>query len=134
MNATPPTTVGVDSTLPPVAPVHTGWHVAAPQPAALKTYSLPSNAPTKTNPFATAGEDWRIDLLPARPCHRGLHTGCPHPAAENAFSFPAADVSDVCEPTYTMPLDTVGESMICARFVEVHNGVVHSDWPHPSAG
>src|SRR5881396_3397763 len=132
MYATPPTTVGEDSMVPPVVPVHAGWHVGAPHPFALKAYSLPSYAPTNTNPFPTVGDDWRMDLLPARPCHSGAHTGCPHPAAENALSFPAADVSDVWEPTYTTPRTTAGESMICARWVEVHSGVVHRSCPHPS--
>src|SRR5436190_823370 len=134
MYTTPPTTVGDDSMVPPVVPFHAGWQVGAPHPFAGNAYSRRSYAPTNTNPFATAGDDIRIDCDPARPCHSGLHTACPHPAAENALSFPAAEVSLVCEPTYTTPFFTVGESMIWARDVELHSGVEHSDWPHPSAG
>ena len=134
MNTLPPATVGVDSMEAPVAPVHRGWHVAWPHPFALNAYNLPSKAPTNTTPFETAGEDSRIDWAPASPCHRGGHTDCPHPEAEKAFSLPSLELGDVCDPTYTMPLETVGESMIWASEVDFHSGVVHSDWPQPDAG
>src|SRR5436309_6706412 len=118
--------------VPPVDPFHTGWHVAAPHPLALKAYSLPSKAATNTRPLPRVGEDCRMDLDPASPCHRGLHTACPQPAAENAFRRPAADVSEVCDPTYTTPFLTAGESMIWASEMELHSGVVHRLCPQPS--
>src|SRR5436189_3664514 len=112
MYAAPWTTVGEDSIVAPVAPVHDGWHVAAPHPAAGNTYSNPSNAPTNTESPDTAGEDSRIDCLPARPCHRGAQTACPHPAAAKTSSLPSLDAGLVWEPTYTNPPDTVGDDRI----------------------
>jgi len=72
--------------------------------------------------------------VPARPCQSGAQTAAPQPVAEKASSLPSFDDGDVCDPTYTMPFTTVGESMIWARLVEVHSGVVQRDWPHPVAG
>jgi len=40
-----------------IDPLQSGWQVAAPQPPALKAYSLPSSEPTKTNPWLTVGVD-----------------------------------------------------------------------------
>src|SRR5436309_346343 len=125
MNAIPWLTVGVDSIEAPVAPVHRGSHVACPHPLASKAYILPSNEPTNTVPFETAGDESRIDCGPANPCHSGEHSAWPQPSAANALSFPSLLLKFVCDPTYTMPFDTVGESMIWASEVDFHSGVVH---------
>ena len=101
---------------PPVAPVHSGWHVGCPHPFALKTYMSPSYDPTYARPFATAGEDSVIDSVPARPTQVGAHTAWPHPFALNTSSLPSFEVADVCEPMYTQPPATVGLSTIYRRW------------------
>src|SRR5438128_9687677 len=85
-------------------------------------------------PLPTAGDDSRIDCVPTRPCHVGAHTDEPHPPAGNTSSLPSFEVGEVWEPTKTKPPATVGESMIWARLVELHRGLVHRECPHPVAG
>src|SRR5437867_3310704 len=86
-----------------------------------------------TVPPATAGEDWKIGK-PTEPVHSGWQVAWPQPAAEKALSFPSLLLNEVCEPTYTIPFATVGESMIWASEVDFHRGVVHRLCPHPDAG
>ena len=87
-----------------------------------------------TTPFATAGEDSKIDWGPASPCQSGAQTACPQPSASKAFSLPSLELKEVCEPTYTIPFATVGESLIWASEVDFHSGVVQRNWPQPDAG
>src|SRR5438093_1022517 len=106
---------------------HSGEQVAAPQPVASNAERACCDA-MYTTPPATAGLDWKAGP-PSEPFHRGWQAD-----AGNAFSLPSFESADVCDPTYTVPRDTVGESTIWASEVDRHSGTVQSALPHPDAG
>ena len=82
MKTEPLATAGEDwNTGVPTDPLQSGWQVAAPHPAALKAYSLPSSEPTKTNPLLIVGVDSM--LLPVLAVQSGWHVAAPHPFASN---------------------------------------------------